>query len=406
MNRSIVINAGELITCSGRNGLGIIENGAVVIEKNLISDIGRTDEILSRVKIDNFDIIDARGKPVLPGFIDSHTHFVFGGYRAEEFNLRLQGVPYVEIMERGGGIVNTVDATRKASITELKRLAKKRLDLMLSQGVTTVEGKTGYGLDLETELKQLKVMEELNQEHSIDIVRTFLGAHAVPEEYKEDRKGYIDLLIKEMLPAAAKEGAEFCDVFCDQGAFSIDESRRILSKAQKLGLKSKIHADEIAPLGGAELAAEIGAVSADHLLKVSKEGINKMLNAKVVPVLLPLTAFSLRESYAPARKMIDSGLKVALATDLNPGSAYSGSIPLLFALGALYMEMTVEEIILGMTINAASALDREKEIGSIEIGKKADLVMIDAPSYTHLVYHLGINNVDLVIKDGKVVYSK
>ncbi len=402
MHKLFVKNVGELVTCASKDGLGILQNGAVTIEGGQITAVGKTDELTPEGT--GWKVIDAEGKPVLPGFIDAHTHFPFGGYRADEFKWRLQGITYEEIMEKGGGIVNTVKATREINFSELKRLSAQRLDSMMTYGVTTVEGKSGYGLNLETELKQLRVMKELQEEHPLDIAITFLGAHATPPEYKNDPDGYIDYLINDMLPQVAETGMpEFCDVFCDKGAFNINQSRRVLHQAQKLGLSSKIHADEIASIGGAELAADVGAISADHLLKISDEGIKRMKEEGVVGVLLPITAFSLKKEYAPARKLIDAGVPVALATDFNPGSCYSESIPLLIALSTLYMNMTIEETILGLTKNAAAAIDREDQIGSIEKGKQGDLVILDAPSYTHLAYHISINSVDKVIKKGKLL---
>jgi imidazolonepropionase len=408
MDRLLLKNAGELITCVRDKDFQIIKNGGVLIEDGLITSIGKSDELLKLTdKFDQLEIIDAEGKPVLPGFIDPHTHFIFGGYREDEFNWRLQGVPYLEIMKRGGGIINTVKATRNASREELKKSGKKRLELMLSYGVTTVEGKSGYGLELDTELKQLDVMEELDREHPVDIVKSFLGAHAVPEEYKDNKAGYLDYVLNDMIPVVAESGkAEFCDVFCDIGVFTVEEARQILIRGQELGLKGKIHADEIERTGGANLAVELAIVSADHLLKISDEDIHKMAKANVVPVLLPITAFSLKEEYAPARKIVDAGLNLALATDLNPGSAFSGSIPLLISLSTLYMGLSLEEVIMGLTINAAAALNREDRIGSIEPGKQADLIILDAPSYKHLSYHIGVNLVEKVIKEGRLVYKK
>lgn len=404
MGKLFIKNAGELITCAGGKGLNIIKDGAVLIEEGIITRVGRTQELVYELNEKECKVIDAKGKPVLPGFVDPHTHFVFAGYRDDEFCWRLQGIPYAEIMKRGGGIIKTVDSTRAAAFEELKELSRKRLDSMLSFGVTTVEGKTGYGLDLETELKQIRVMKKLDEEHPIDVVITFLGAHATPPEYKNNSDGYVRYLIEEVLPVVVQEGGvEFCDVFCDQGVFTVEQTQKILFRAQELGLKPRLHADEIAQVGGAELAAEIGAVSADHLLKVSDQGIKMMARAGVVPVLLPITAFNLKEPYAPARKMIETGLPIALATDLNPGSCYSESIPLLFALSTLYMELSIEEAILALTINAAAAINREKQIGSIEVGKQGDIVILDAPSYTHLAYHIGINSVEKVIKKGQLV---
>jgi imidazolonepropionase len=278
---------------------------------------------------------------------------------------------------------------------------------MLKFGVTTVEGKTGYGLNLESEIKQLKVMKKLKKEHPIDLAITFMGAHAIPDEFENNPDKYVDLVVNKMLPAITKEGgAEFCDIFCDQGAFTIDQSRNILQEAKNLGFKIKLHADEIAAIGAAELAAELSAISADHLLKVSDKGLEKMAENNVIPVLLPMTAFSLKEDYAPARKMIEMGLSVALATDFNPGSCFSESIPLLLSLSTLYMGLKPTEAIRGLTINAAAALNRENEIGSIEAGKKGDIIILNAPSYTHLTYHFGVNSVQTVIKEGEIIFNQ
>ncbi|WP_425060057.1 Imidazolonepropionase [Sporomusa carbonis] len=411
----LIKNAAELVTCSGSapktgaamNDLGIIHDGAVLVEDGIITKVGATAELLSAITGPVDKEIDAAGKCVLPGFVDSHTHFVFGGYRAEEFSWRLRGDTYMEIMERGGGIVNTVRDTRLASKQELKELARKRLDSMLALGVTTVEGKSGYGLDLDTEIKQLEVMAELQGEQAVEIVTTFMGAHAVPQEYQGRSGEFIDFLINEVLPVVAERKlAEFCDVFCEKGVFSVDESRRLLLAASKLGMKSKLHADEIVQLGGAELAAELAAVSADHLLHVSDEGIRKMAETKVVATLLPATAFSLKEPYARGRVMIDSGVPVALASDFNPGSCFTGSIPLIIALATLYMGLTPAETISALTINAAAAVDKADKIGSIESGKQADIIILEHPSHLYLPYHIGVSIVETVIKKGKVVWSK
>lgn len=412
MNKLIIKNAKELITCKGQapktkkemNDLGIITDGALVIEDGIITKVGKSKKILAEITESEYEIIDASGKSVLPGFVDSHTHLVFGGERAEEFNWRLKGVPYAEIMERGGGIVKTVEATRKASREKLKKDSLKRLNSMLSFGVTTVEAKSGYGLNLETEIKQLQIAAELNQEQPLDIVSTFMGAHEIPPEFKGKKEEFIDNLIEKIMPVVVeKTEAEFCDVFCDKGVFSTTEALKILLAGQDSGLKSKIHADEIAQVGGAELAAEIGAVSADHLLKASDSGIKAMASQGVVGTLLPITAFSLKEEYARGRFMIDNGLPVAIATDFNPGSCYSESIPLLFSLATLYMELTVEEAVSALTINGAAALGKSEQVGSLEPGKKGDVIILDAPSYEHLSYHIGVNIVDKVIKAGKLV---
>ena len=349
---------------------------------------------------------NARGRCVLPGFIDSHTHFVFGGERADEFSWRLKGESYMSIMERGGGIVSTVKATRASNFIRLRAKAEGFLKQMNAMGVTTVEGKSGYGLDKETELMQLRIMRSLNgDEHRrVDIVPTFLGAHAVPQEYAGRTDDYIDFLIREVMPCVAEAGlAEFCDVFCEQGVFSIEQSRRLLLAARGMGFDLKLHADEIVPLGGAGLAAELSATSADHLLHASDADIRAMAEKGVVATLLPLTAFALKEPYARGRAMIDAGCAVALATDLNPGSCFSGSIPLTFALACIYMQMSIEEAITALTLNGAAALNRAGSIGSIEVGKKGDLVVLNTDNYHFLPYYIGMNCVIATIKEG-VIY--
>jgi len=411
----IIKNSSQLVTCSGfkaRQGkdmsdLKIINDGAVVIEKGIIKAVGKTGDILSDFDEGKFTVIDAGGKAVLPGFVDSHTHFVFGGYRAEEFSWRLRGDSYMEIMERGGGIINTVLATREAKKDELIEAGRKRLDSMLSFGVTTVEGKSGYGLDYDTELKQLEVMSDLDKTHPVDIVSTFLGAHAVTKDYKGREDEYIDYLIENVMPEIAKRKlAEFCDIFCEKNVFSVKQSRRLLGRARDMGFKLKIHADEIVQLGGTELAAELSAVSADHLLQASEKGIRDMAKKGVVATLLPATAFSLREPYAKGRYMIDNNCAVALATDLNPGSCYTESIPLIFALAVLYMNITTEEAVTALTINGAAALNRADTIGSIDVGKKGDVIVLEFPSYKYIPYHIGMSTVEKVVKDGNLVFEK
>lgn len=416
MNKNIIIkNASQLVTCSGykakrgkdMSDLHIINDGAVVIEQGIIRAVGKTGGIISDFDESRFLVIDARGKAVLPGFVDSHTHFVFGGYRAEEFSWRLRGDSYMQILERGGGILNTVLATRESKKDELIKAGKKRLDSMLSFGVTTVEGKSGYGLDHDTELKQLEVMVDLDKGHPIDIVKTFLGAHAVTKDYKGRENTYIDYLIDRVMPeVAGRKLAEFCDVFCEKNVFSVEQARRLLSRAKEMGFKLKIHADEIVQLGGAELAAELDAVSADHLLQASDKGIHDMAEKGIVATLLPGTAFSLREPHARGRYMIDNNCAVALATDLNPGSCFSESIPLIFALATLYMNITTEEAITALTINGAAALNREDAIGSIDVGKKGDVAILEFPSYEYIPYHIGVSAVEKVIKDGNLVFDK
>jgi imidazolonepropionase len=416
----IIKNASELVTCSGfaaksgraMSDLGMIADGAVVIEQGRITRVGPTAEVVAELKasgrdVSAFETIDASGRAVLPGFVDSHTHLVFGGDRAEEYAWRLKGDSYMDILQRGGGILSTVTATRGASREELVMAGLKRLDSMLAFGVTTVEGKSGYGLDRATEIKQLEVMAELNRQHPLEVVPTFMGAHAVPPGYRGREDEYIDFVLKEVVPeVAARRLAEFCDVFCEKNVFSIAQSRRLLTKAADSGLKSKLHADEIVRLGGAELAAEIGAVSADHLLNASDEGLRAMAAAGVVATLLPGTAFSLREPYARGRFMIDSGCAVALATDFNPGSCFSESIPLVAALAALYMNLSPEEIVTALTLNAAAALGRAQVIGSLDPGKQGDVVILENPSYRFIPYHLGVSTVEKVIKKGMLVFDK
>ncbi|MCG6974707.1 MAG: imidazolonepropionase [Desulfobacterales bacterium] len=420
MNGNIIIkNAAQLVTCSGfkakkgkeMSDLYVIKDGALVIENGTIQSVGKTGEILANfdeksIQDKRFVAIDASGKAVLPGFVDSHTHLVFGGYRAQEFSWRLRGDSYMEILKRGGGILNTVKSTRRANKEGLMTTGIRRLNAMLSLGVTTVEGKSGYGLDRDTEIKQLEVLKALNECHPMDVVSTFLGAHALPEEYKGRADVFIDFIIETVLPEVVdRHLAEFCDVFCEKNVFSIRQSKRLLMNAGKNGLKIKIHADEIEPLGGSELAAEIGAVSADHLLQASDKGLRAMAEAGVVATLLPGTAFCLKEPFANGRYMIDNNLAVALATDFNPGSCYSESIPLIFALATLYMNFSIEEAVTALTINGAAALQRADTIGSLDIGKYGDVVILKYPSYQFIPYHVGINTVEKVIKKGELVYD-
>ena len=411
MKNLIIKNASQVVTCSGfagkrgreMNDLHVIEGGTVVVTDGRISHVLRAGEPLP-VDEAGYTVIDAMGKALLPGFVDPHTHFVFGGYREEEFSWRMRGDSYMEIMNRGGGIVNTTRATREASEDELFEVGRRRLDAMLRLGITTVEGKSGYGLDRDTEMKQLRVMRRLNESHPADIVSTFMGAHATPAEWKGREDEFIDFNIREMFPLVAKEGlAEFADIFCEKNVFTIEQSRRYLQAAREQGFKLKIHADEIVQFGGAELAGELHCISADHLLQASDAGICAMADAGVVATLLPLTAFSLRETFARGREMIDAGCMVALATDLNPGSSFSASAPLLFALACIYMKLSPEEAVTAFTINSAAAIDRADRIGSIDVGKQGDLVLLQFPSYKFLPYHVGMNIVDTVIKQGEVV---
>ncbi|RPJ01383.1 MAG: imidazolonepropionase, partial [Deltaproteobacteria bacterium] len=335
-------------------------------------------------------------------------HLEFAGSREWEFEQRLQGLSYLEIAEGGGGILSTVEATRRASFEELFSLGKRRLDRMLSKGVTTLEAKSGYGLSSRDELKILKVIQALNEAHPVDLVPTFLGAHAVPKEFKRERMRYIDLVIDEMIPEVAEEGlAEFCDVFCEEKAFSPSESRKILEAGKQYGLKPKIHADQLSPGHGAELAAEVGACSADHLEYVSPDGIERMAEKGVVAVLLPGASFFLSmKKYPPAREMIEKGVPVSLATDLNPGSSMTESLPLMMTMGCTLYKMLPREVIRATTIHAAKSMGKGDQTGTLEPGKRADLLVLDAPNYRYLPYHFGVDHAEIVIKKGKVVYQR
>lgn len=412
MRRLVITNANIYtpVGTAGKRGAEMgeilhIEKGGIIIEDGIIRWVGPDSEMAEpEGHVRDEVYMDALGRAVLPGFVDSHTHLVFGGYRPEEFGWRLKGDTYMSIMERGGGIQSTVNATRAASAEELREKAEWYLDEMSAMGVTTVEAKSGYGLDPDTEERMLRVIKELAEdpERKVDVVSTFLGAHAVPKEYKGRTAEYVDLIIKEMLPRF-RDMAEFCDIFTEKNVFELEDSRRLLEAAREAGYKLKMHADEIVSLGGAELAADLGAVSADHLLHVSDEGIRRMAEAGTVATLLPLTAFALKEEYAPARKFIDAGCAVALATDLNPGSCFSGSIPLTIALACIYMKMSVEETLTALTLNGAAAIDRADRIGSIEAGKQGDVVILHFDTLDALPYYVGMNCVDVTIKNGIIL---
>lgn len=408
----ILKNIGKLVTMQGSssfrvkeemNKINIIENAYIAVKNGKILAIGVGDEF-GNLCGDDTKIHDAEGLLVTPGLIDSHTHLIHGGSRENEFSMKLNGVPYIEILNNGGGILSTVKATKEASEEELYKKAKKSLDRMLEFGVTTVEEKSGYGLELNTEIKQLEVARVLDKNHPVDLVHTFLGAHAVPEEYKENHKAYIDILVDVMMPKIKDMGlAEFCDVFCEEGVFTIEESEYILQKAKEMGYKLKIHADEIESLGGAELAAKLGCVSADHLMAASDEGIKMMAENNVVANILPATSFNLNKNYADCRKMIDMGAIVSLSSDYNPGSCPSENLQLVMQLGCLHLKMTPNEVLTAVTINAAYAIDRADKIGSIEVGKNADFVVFDAFNVEYLMYHFGINHTKKVYKNGNLV---
>ena len=352
--------------------------------------------------------IDGAGCWALPGFVDPHTHPVFFKTREGEFSLRVMGKSYEEIAAAGGGIRNSVRVFRQASFDELSELTYQRIRRFLEYGTTTIEAKSGYGLSLEDELKSLRILKKVAELLPITIVPTFLGAHEVPDEYQRDREKYVDLIINEMIPRVAEEKlAKFCDVFCEKDVFTVAQSERILLAAKDHGLQPKLHADELFYTGGAELAAKVGAISADHLLKISAEGIRSMADAGVVPVLLPGTTFFLGKSgYAPARQMIDAGMPVAIATDFNPGSSMTQNMQLMLTLSALYLKMTSAEVITAATRNAARAIAREDRVGTLETGKDADIVLLDIPGHEYLPYHYGVNHVHKVIRHGRVVFER
>jgi imidazolonepropionase len=382
----------------------ITANASLVIENDLILWLGPAANLPPLP--DSTQLIDATNKVVLPGFVDSHTHLIFAGSRENEFEQRLQGKTYQEISAEGGGINATVQRVRQSTKEQLKDLARPRLLRMLQFGVTTVEVKSGYGLSPADEIKCLEAIAELNAEGPVELVPTFLGAHAVPPEYRDDRDGYVRLLMDTMLPLVAKDNlAEFCDVFCETGVFSIPESARILGKAKDLGLKLKLHADELSPLGGAELAAKLGATSADHLLCITEAGIEALARSGTIATLLPGTAFFLGLDYAPARKLIDQGVAIALASDCNPGTCPTENLPLVGSMACTQMKMLPSEVVTALTLNAAAAVGRSDRIGSLEVAKQADLVIFDVPDYRQIFYHFGVNHVAHVVKRGRVVYS-
>ncbi|RAS75996.1 imidazolonepropionase [Priestia endophytica] len=387
--------------------LGLIEDGSLWIENGIIQAVGTTNDLEKRYaeKLHTADVVEASNHLVTPGLVDSHTHVVYGGSREREFEMRLEGATYMDIMNAGGGIHATTRMTREAIEEELLEQTMSRLDSFLAHGVTMVESKSGYGMNLETELKQLRVMKELQQKHVIDLVPTFMGAHAVPPEFKGKEDEFVDYLIDKMLPIVAEENlAEFNDVFCEKGVFTPEQSKRILEAGKEYGLVPKIHADEIEPYGGAELAAKVGAVSAEHLLKASDEGIHAMAKAGTIACLLPATALYLREEVAAGRKMIDAGVPVAISTDCNPGSSPTTSMPLVMNLACILMRLTPAEALTAATYNAACAINRQEQVGSLEVGKQADIVLWDVKNYQELQYLFGVNHVKAVWKKGiKVV---
>jgi imidazolonepropionase len=412
----LIHSASQVLTLTGgpQRGtelgqLNIIPNGAVLVRGDAISAVGGSDEL--RETYPDEEMLDARGHVVMPGLVDPHTHVIWAGDRAAEFEMRLQGKTYMEIMAAGGGIVSTVRATRQASLEDLIAQAQTRLNAMFNYGTTTAEAKSGYGLETTSELNQLEAILRLNDEGPMELGPTFLGAHAIPEEYANDPEGYTALVIDEMLPAvrqwwlshASALPLPFVDVFCETGAFDLDQSRRILTAAQTLGFPLKIHADEFDNLGGAAMAAELDAVSADHLVKTSREDIQALASSETVAVALPCTPFGLADPhYTPAQDILRAGGLLAIASDINPGTAWCENMQFVIALACRYLHLTPAQAIAAATINAAAAIGRSGLIGSIAVGKQADLLLLSVSDYRHLGYRFGGNLVDVVIKKGQV----
>ena len=408
-----IIHASQCATPEGQHALSgsnmgqltIIDDAAVASLNGKIVFLGSMEEFQREVSLtDAASLIDARGKTVLPGFVDCHTHLPFAGDRDKEFLMRISGCSYEEIARSGGGIKTTVSNTREASKEKLVNLSLKRLDRMLLYGTTTCEAKSGYGLTFEDEVRQLEAIREASGQHPIDIVSTFLGAHTVPQEYLEKREEYVSLIVDKMLPEiSARKLADFCDVFCDEHGFTIEESKSILQQAKKYHFQLKIHAGQFSSNGAAKMAAELGAVSADHLERISDDEIRFLSKHSIVGVLLPGSVYFLgKKDYAPAREMIHAGMALALSTDFNPGSSMTESMVQIIQLAVFMMGVTVDEAIIMATLNGAAALNRADRMGSIEVGKNADFLILDIPNRIHLAYHFGINHCSNVIKKGKI----
>lgn len=408
MKKVLVSNIGMLATpkgnaarCGEEQGkIEILKNAWVLIEDGVIAAVGTGKP----EGAEGAEVIDAEGKLVTPGLVDAHTHLIFGGWRQNELGLKLHGATYLEIQNAGGGIQSTTNATRSASKEELRAKAEKALDEMMGFGTTTVEAKSGYGLATEHELKALQVIRDLDDRHPMDLVATFMGAHLVPAEYKNDREAYVRLVCEEMMPAVREQGiAKFCDVFCEADTFTVEESRRILEAGLKYGLRPKIHADEIEAIGGSRLAGEIGAISAEHLIVCPPEGIDALAKGGVIACLLPATSFNLGAVFAPARDMVKAGVPVAMATDFNPGSCPCLNMQFVINLGCLKYKLTPEEVLTAVTLNAAAAIGMADRVGSVETGKQGDLVIWDAPDLDYICYRVGSNLAGTVIKKGAVV---
>ena len=408
MSKLLLTNIGMLATPTGtaaksgpeQGNIQILKDAWVLVEDGIIAQVGTG----TAPEVADTQVVDAEGKLVTPGLVDAHTHLIFGGWRQNELGMKLHGKTYLEIQNAGGGIQSSTNATRGSTEEELTQKAAKALDEMLSLGTTTVEAKSGYGLATEHELKALQVIKNLNERHVMDIVPTFMGAHLVPKEYKENRKEYIRLVCEEMMPLVAQQGiAKFNDVFCEADTFDVDEARQVLEAGLKYGLRPKIHADEIEAIGGSILAGEIGAISAEHLIVCPPEGIESLAKGGVIACLLPATSFNLGATFAPARDMVTAGVPVAMATDFNPGSCPCLNLQFVINLGCLKYRLTPEEVLTAVTLNGAAAIDLADKVGSVEPGKQGDLVIWDAPDLDYICYRLGSNLVKTVIKKGVVI---
>lgn len=408
MNKLLLTNIGMLATPQGssaksgaeQGNIQILKDAWVLVEDGIIAQVGTG----AAPEVPDAKVVDAESKLVTPGLVDAHTHLIFGGWRQNELGMKLHGKTYLEIQNAGGGIQSSTNATRGATEEELTQKAAKALDEMMSLGTTTVEAKSGYGLATEHELKALQVIKNLNERHAMDIVPTFMGAHLVPKEYKENRKEYIRLICEEMMPLVAEQGiAKFNDVFCEADTFDVDEARQVLEAGLKYGLRPKIHADEIEAIGGSVLAGEIGAISAEHLIVCPPEGIESLAKGGVIACLLPATSFNLGATFAPARDMVNAGVPVAMATDFNPGSCPCLNLQFVINLGCLKYRLTPEEVLTAVTLNGAAAIDMADKVGSVEPGKQGDLVIWDAPDLDYICYRLGSNLVKTVIKRGEVI---
>ncbi|WP_404456059.1 imidazolonepropionase [Virgibacillus necropolis] len=408
----LITNIGQLLTMDKKGpvkgndmkDLNVMEDAAVAVRDGKVEWIGSSEKATS---IQAVRTIDAKGKLVTPGLVEPHTHLVFGGSREKEMALKQQGVPYLDILKQGGGILSTVNSTKETAYDDLLEKALFHLDRMAMHGITTVEAKSGYGLDKETELKQLHVAKEAGEQHPLDLVSTFLGAHAIPPEFKENPDAFLDEMTEMFDEIKDKDLAEFVDIFTETGVFSVEQSRKYLLAAKEKGFGVKIHADEIDPLGGTELAVEVGAISGDHLAVASDEGIKQLAASDTIGVILPGTSFYLgKDTYSPARKMVDAGAAISISTDFNPGSSVTENLQLIMSIAALKLKLSPEEIWHAVTVNAAHAIGRGSEAGTIATGRKADIVLWDAPNYMYIPYHYGVNHVNTVVKNGSVLYER